>query len=291
MNNERNALMMIDANAVVETRGLGLWYEGFTALDGIDLRVTRGSIVGLVGRNGAGKSSLLHCLLGLTRAQRGSARLLGCDAGALDDATRNRLGFCSQRPDLLEWLTVDEHVAYIGAFYERWSAERARELAMLFELPGAVRVRSLSPGELQRLSIVLALAHDPELVVLDEPVASLDPLARREFMRTLFEGTPGRTAIISSHLLGDLERVVSHIVFLRRGRVQLAGEWDEIAENVRQVESGTALPPQPGLVASHEADGAWRHIVDRRTFARDALAPGAGERSLNLDDLFAELQA
>jgi ABC-2 type transport system ATP-binding protein len=281
-----------DGTVAVEARGLGLWYDdGTMALDGVDLRAPPGSVVGLVGRNGAGKSSLLHCLLGLTQAQRGEARLLGHDPMALDDPVRNRIGFCSQSPDLLEWLTVEEHVAYIGAFYERWSRERAHDLSVLFELPGAVRVRSLSPGERQRLALVLALAHDPELVLLDEPVASLDPLSRRDFLRVLFEGTPGRTAILSSHLLSDLERVVSHVVFLRRGRVQLAGEWDEIAENVRQVQSRQALPAQPGLLGSRQQDGLWWHVVDRRAFDRDALAPLAGERSLNLDDLFAELNS
>jgi len=278
------------ADAAIRIERLSLRYDSVTVLKGIDLQVERGSIVGLVGRNGAGKSSLMNCLVGLTRPQDGAAHVLGAPSIALPDAVRERIGYVAQRPDLLEWLTVGEHVQYIGSFYANWSRERARALCLRFGLVEGARVRRLTPGEQQRLALVLALAHDPELLLLDEPVSSLDPLGRRDFLRLLFEGFEPRTAIISSHLLGDLERVISHVVFLHEGRVQLAGAWDEIVEQVRQVRSAQAIAELPGLLRSRAHDGQWQHLVDLRRYPRSALPTDRSERALNLDDLFEELQ-
>ncbi len=129
---------------------------------------------------------------------------------------------------------VWQHIEYIGSFYPRWSAERAHLLCQRLMLDEGAEVSALSVGDQQKLALVLAMAHDPDLLLLDEPVASLDPLARRDFMRLLFEDdatrdTP-RTVLLSSHLLTDLERVVSHVVILRDGRVQVQGEWDALQE-------------------------------------------------------------
>jgi ABC-2 type transport system ATP-binding protein len=229
------------AAPAIECQSLSLSYNGKPVLDRVTLALPAGAVVGLVGRNGAGKSTLLRCLAGLTLPGSGSSRLLGCDSTALDDATREQLGYVSQLGDLLPWLTVWQHVSYIGSFYTRWKADHAQALCARLALDESAKVGTLSVGEQQKLALVLALAHDPALLLLDEPVASLDPLARRDFMRLLFEeaenhrGTP-RTVLLSSHLLTDLERVVSHVVLLNKGRVQLQGPWDALQE-----EHGRAL--------------------------------------------------
>lgn len=219
----------------IHARDLRLAYDGKTVLDHIALDVPQGAVVGLVGRNGAGKSTLLRCLVGLTLPDAGASALLGCASGALDDATRERLGYVSQTGDLLPWLTVWQHVEYIGSFYPRWEKARAAALCERLDLAHKAKVSALSVGEQQKLALVLALAHDPDLLLLDEPVASLDPLARRDFMRLLFEDdvqrAMPRTVLLSSHLLSDLERVVSHVVFLHAGRVQLQGAWDDLIEH------------------------------------------------------------
>ena len=221
----------------LQCRDLSLLYGSHAVLDQVTLDIPEGAVVGLVGRNGAGKSTLLRCLVGLTLPSAGQASLLGQPSAALPDAVRARLGYVGQQPDLLPWLKVWAHVQYIGSFYPRWDERRARRLCEQMTLDLRQRVDALSLGEQQKLSMVLALAHDPDVLVLDEPVASLDPLARREFMRLLFsaEGitspreTP-RTVLLSSHLLTDLERVASHVVMLHEGRVTLQGPWDALQE-------------------------------------------------------------
>ena len=209
-----------------------------TILDAIALAVPRGAVVGLVGRNGAGKSTLLRCLAGLTEPDAGSSTLLGCPSLQLSDQVRSRLGYVAQTPDLFEWMTVLDHLKLIGSAYLHWSEERCLILAARLALPLFGKVRDLSGGDQQKLAVVLALAHDPDLLLLDEPVASLDPLTRQEFMRAMFGNREnnGRTVIISSHILTDLERVVSHVAFMREGRLQLFDTWDAMLDCLRLVE-------------------------------------------------------
>ena len=225
-------------DAAIDARDLGLRYGNHAALDQVSLRVPVGAVVGLVGRNGAGKSSLLRCLVGLTVPSQGSSTVLGSPSLALSDAVRSRLGYVSQGGDLLGWLTVWQQIETLGSFYSNWDAAQARALCERLALPTGAKVSALSGGDQQKLAIVLALAHDPDVLILDEPVASLDPLTRRDFMRLLFEGDvkrkQPRTVLLSSHLLTDLERVVSHLIFLREGRIQLQGAWDELQERHAQ---------------------------------------------------------
>jgi ABC-2 type transport system ATP-binding protein len=271
----------------VSVQDVSLNYGGPPVLDNISFQLPPGAVVGLVGRNGAGKSTLLRCLLSLSLPQSGSVQVLGDAAHELSDTTRERIGYVPQLPDLVEWMTVWQHVSYIGSFYSRWSEKTARDLCIRFELPLDLKVKSLSVGDKQKLSIILALAHDPELVLMDEPVASLDPMMRREFMRALFDTEQTRTILISSHLLSDLERVVSYVAFMREGRLQLMGGWDELSENLRIVSLPEALPKQAGLVAERLDQDGWRAIVDKRVSGMQRHAESGAVPTL--DDLFVEL--
>jgi len=276
----------------VVAEAVSLRYRSDTVLDCVDLQVPEGAVVGLVGRNGAGKSTLLRCLVGLTVPDSGRCALLGAPSVDLPDSVRGRLGYVAQTPDLFGWLNGEGHLERLGALYPRYSRRRACELAHLLDLPLGPRADRLSVGDQQKLSVVLAMAHDPDLLVLDEPVSSLDPLARRSFMRALFERREDadrpRTILISSHLLTDLERVVTHVVFLRSGRVQLAGEWDELAEHLRLLvlpADAAVSTHAAGVLHRRESAGDLRLVLD----ARLAGAAAAGGRPLNLDDLFEEI--
>jgi len=279
-----------EQKGAIGCRQLSLRHDYSTVLDDISLEIPRGAVVGLVGRNGAGKSTLLRCMVGLATPSTGAAHLLGCPAQDLSDAVRARLGYVAQTPDLFEWMSVHEHLQTIGQAYPAWSEKRCLLLATRLNLPLGRMVRKLSGGDQQKLAVVLALAHDPEVLILDEPVASLDPMSRRDFMRSLFaergdlpasDNEP--TILISSHLLSDLERVVSHVAFLRDGRLQLFGAWDEMLEHLRLVPRGTGAVPTPSVVFQNR----MQYIVDTRHVPQLA---DTGQ-VLSLDELFTELNS
>lgn len=257
-------------------------------LDSVSLDIAAGAVVGLVGRNGAGKSTLLRCLAGLAAPDSGSAALLGCPSLQLTDPVRERIGYVAQTPDLFEWMTVEEHLFTIGRAYPRWDKNRCLALAARLDLPLTTRVSALSGGDQQKLSVVLALAHDPDVLLFDEPVASLDPMTRREFMRAMFGGERAdqRTVIISSHILSDLERVVTHVAFIREGKLQLVDDWDAMLECYRLLPAALAASPIAPEAVVHVTRGGQR-LVDTRH------APELAEtgRPLSLDELFVELNS
>lgn len=270
-------------------QGLGVFrYDKWTlakghVLQGIDLAIPEGAVVGLVGRNGAGKSTLIRALLGLQTVDEGQSRLLGSPSLHLPDAVKERLGYAAQTPDLFAGLCGTEHFDEMAAVYQGFDRQLATLLAMRLDVPLGRNADQLSLGDQQKLAVVLALAHDPDLVILDEPVASLDPISRRDFMRVLFSmrkrETP-RTVLISSHLLSDLERVVSHVLFLREGRVQLFEAWDDCAEHLR-VQAWPERPVSLPSGALHwSASGGGRLLVDTRR-----CEAAAGAQALGMEDL------
>ena len=263
--------------------------ERRTVLDDISFTLPEGAVMGLVGRNGAGKSSLLRCLVGLAVPQAGGSQLLGSPSLDLSDEVRERLGYVAQTPDLFGRLNGTEHLREMAALYHHFDDRRALLLALKLDLPMGIRADKLSLGDQQKLSVVLALAHRPALLILDEPVASLDPLARRDFMRELFaDADAQRSVLISSHLLSDLERVVTHVMFLREGRIQLVDSWDALMENLRLI-ACAEVPTHAGVVHSRRVDQGRHALVDLR--APEAPADWQQGQVLRMDDLFEELNA
>ncbi len=283
-------------DAAIHASYLTLRRQGAKVLDNVTLDIPAGAVVGLAGRNGAGKSTLLRCLAGLAVPDEGSASLLGCPSLQLTDAVRERIGYVAQTPDLFEWMSVREHLFTIGRAYPRWDEQRCLALAARLDLPLDARVSALSGGDQQKLSVVLALAHDPDVLLCDEPVSSLDPMTRREFMRALFGGErtdaagnvldQARTVVISSHILSDLERVVTHVAFIRAGRLQLVDSWDAMLECYRLIPAAISNGPvPPDAVVHHTAAG--QRLVDTR---RAPALAGTG-RPLSLDEMFVELNS
>ena len=271
---------------VIRASGLTLRRKQTDVLHDISLAIPAGAVVGLVGRNGAGKSTLLQCLAGLVSPDAGSSELLGCPSLDLSDAVRERLGYVAQTPDLFGWMTVLEHLQTIGRAYPRWNEERCLALALRLDLPLSASVSKLSGGDQQKLAVVLALAHDPDVLLFDEPVSSLDPLTRREFMRAIFSTGQQRerTILISSHILSDLERVVSHVAFIRAGRLQAFDSWDAMLEHYRLAPQGSAAPADAVV---WRGAGSGQLLVDSRRAPHLADA----SRALTLDELFMELNA
>lgn len=209
-------------------------FDTTEVLKGIDLDVPHGSIVGLLGTNGAGKSTLIKSLLGLLKIDSGTASVYGEDPWDLSGATKNRLGYVPQVIKLYPWMRVSQVIDYTGAFYDGWDAAHCESLMELWELDGAKWIKTLSGGQLQRLAIILALGHKPSLLILDEPAASLDPVGRRSFLKSLLEmnAEAEQTVLFSTHITSDLERVASHVAFLDDGRVDFFGELEELKDRV-----------------------------------------------------------
>lgn len=221
---------------ILEMRGVRKSFTSTKVLDGVDLAVPAGSVVGLLGKNAAGKSTLLKCALGLLRPQAGTVTLLGEPAWSLSAAAKARIGYVPQEISLYPWMTVSQVIEYTAAFYPRWNGPLTQRLLGEFELDPKGRVALLSVGQLQKLAIVLALGHEPDLLVLDEPVASLDPGSRRQFLKTVLEvAGAGRTCLFSSHITSDLERVADRVAVLKRGRIVYQGEMDTLKDQVKRL--------------------------------------------------------
>jgi ABC-2 type transport system ATP-binding protein len=226
---------------IVQLDKISKSFQYKSVLSGLSLDVRPGQVIGLLGRNGAGKSTLMECMLGLREVDAGTARLFGEDARRPSDATRAKVGYVPQKSDLFEWLTPNQLLDYFRALYPRWNEAKVESLLDRWGFGASQRLQQiskLSGGEKQRLSIIRALAHDPELLVLDEPVAALDPVGRREFLQELVNDVieRGTTVIFSTHILTDLERVALDIAFLKDGRITLQGPLDELLEK-----SGSSL--------------------------------------------------
>jgi ABC-2 type transport system ATP-binding protein len=216
-------------SSVLSARGLGKRYGRRWALKECDLDVPAGHVVGLVGPNGAGKTTLLHLAVGLLTPTAGSIDVLG-NAPSDDPTQLARVGFVAQDTPTYARLTVDDHLALGAHMNPNWDAAMARQRIDDLDLDPKQRAGTLSGGQRAQLALTLAVAKRPEFLLLDEPVASLDPLARREFLQSLMEvvAEHGVSVVLSSHLVADLERVCDYLVVLVASRVQIAGEVDEL---------------------------------------------------------------
>ncbi|MBB5781402.1 ABC transporter ATP-binding protein [Nonomuraea jabiensis] len=215
--------------SVLQAQGLGKRYGRRWALRECSIDIPAGHVVGLVGPNGAGKTTLLKLAGGQLEPSAGGITVLG-DRPAATPAQLARVGFVAQDTPVYAGLTVAEHLRLGARLNPRWDASAARERIAQLGLAPAHRAGKLSGGQRAQLALTLGLAKRPELLILDEPVASLDPLARREFLQGLMEATVEHefSVVLSSHLVSDLERVCDFLVVLVDSRVQVAGEVDEL---------------------------------------------------------------
>jgi ABC-2 type transport system ATP-binding protein len=221
--------------SAVQTEGLGKRYGSKWALRDCTLQVPAGTVTALVGPNGAGKTTLLQLAVGLLKPSTGDVRVLG--RSPQDEAAEllPRIGFVAQEHPLHKGFTIGETLRLGRKLNPGWDDTAARERIQRLDLPLKQKVGKLSGGQQAQVALTLALAKHPELLLLDEPVASLDPLARREFLNTVMEAVSetGMTVLLSSHIVADLERVCDHLVILSDAHAQLAGAIDEILASHR----------------------------------------------------------
>lgn len=219
---------------VVEFHNIHRSYQrGDDVLNGVTFDLEAGQVVGLVGKNGAGKTTLLRIALGLLEAQQGTVRLFGLDPRSEPIEVKSRVGFVSEDQILPPFLRVEQVLDLHRSLFPTWDETIARSLIERFAIPHRSKIRTLSKGQARQVALVCAVAHQPELLLLDEPAAGLDPAARREFLETSIQllNQSGTTILFSSHYMTDVERLADRIVMLHDGRVLIDSQLDDLREH------------------------------------------------------------
>ncbi|MCY4094904.1 MAG: ABC transporter ATP-binding protein [Gammaproteobacteria bacterium] len=221
----------------LELSCVSLSYDEINVLNGTNLKLEQGSVTGLLGRNGCGKTTLMRVALGLMHADGGEATVFGVPSEDSPSEIRRRIGYVPQAFDNFSWMKVKDCVEFVASFYQdEWNAELIARLIKEWRLANR-KIGELSPGDQQKVSILLGIGHMPDLLLLDEPVAKLDPAARREFLRMLVEMNidHDQTILLSSHITSDVERICSHIAILHEGRIVCQSSIDALKQHVRLV--------------------------------------------------------
>lgn len=222
---------------IIEARGLTRYYGGTRGVAGLDLDVPEGSVMGILGLNGSGKTTAIKLALGLLVPNSGSATIWGEDPVDISAATRSRIAYVADEAELPAWMSLHEGMELYASYFPQWDAANAADLVRRFDLPMRQRFSTLSKGQKRRFFLCLALAQQPELLVLDEPAGALDPVIRREFMDLLMELRSARnvTILFSSHILSDVERIVDRVAFICEGKCILQDDLDTLKARVKRL--------------------------------------------------------
>ncbi|SEA68260.1 ABC transporter ATP-binding protein [Alkalimonas amylolytica] len=286
--------------AILEITALRRAYEGRQVLKDITASATQGDVIALLGKNGAGKTTLLETILGFAVPEQGEVRLFGTLSTEIGPNEKQRIGFVPQQDELLEQLTAEEHLKLFARCQPGWDHALCQRLCQSWDIPLARTVSKLSPGQRQKLAIILALSHKPELLILDEPVASLDPMARRQFLTELVTiAADQQSAIIfSSHIVTDMERVANKIWLLKDQQLVWQDEQDTLKEAVVRLHISARQPLPENLSLPHCL---YQHMQDHQgtiTLAQwhpeqkeeleQALQAWIRVEHLGLEDIFLE---
>lgn len=283
---------------VLVARGLKRFYGNHAAVDGVDLEVHAGEIYGFLGINGAGKTTTIRMLMGIIAAQAGTISLLGMQTRRTGIKLKRHIGYVSQEQNFYPWMTCERLGKFVGSFYPTWDKLEFCRLLEIFEIPGGRRVSQLSGGMKAKLALALAIAPKPELLILDEPTAGLDPAARRDFLDIIVSQArvSGRTTFFSSHLIDEVERSADRIGIIHAGKMKFEGPLIELRSQVQRVrfprftsdQSAIRVPDVFQLWSQRESDGvrlatyrapaeAWKQLV---------LPDSCVVESLSLEDIF-----
>jgi len=243
---------------VIQLTNIAKRYGAQTALSALNMQVPEGAVYGLLGQNGAGKSTCLRLIMGLLRADAGQIQILGQNAEQLSAETRQQIGYSSESMRVVPWLTVAQALNYTRSFYPDWDSDYVNNWLKKLELNPAARVFSLSRGNRQKLGLIMAIGHRPKVLILDEPAGGLDPIARRIFLESMIEllHESGTTIVISSHQMQDLERICDHVGVINHGRMQAEGELEQFKLQTRRLRVMQSQPlPELGLSVIHHLQG------------------------------------
>lgn len=285
------------SDLVIRARELHKSFGETKAVRGVSFDVEAGRLFGLIGTNGAGKSSTIRMLLGLSRPDSGSVEVYGEDALRMSRATRRRIGYLSETPIEDHGLPLSALLRYYSSFFPAWDWKRVQALTDRMKVKTDRALTDMSAGERRRCELVLTLAHDPDLLILDDPAVGLDATVRRDFLWAALELARdcGKTIVFTSHVLHDVERIVDSVVILREGVVHAQDDLDTLLARTKRLvyrdTDTSTVAPVKGEV-SREQRGRDLVIVTERfdeSLARTARAGAAEVENMNLEDIFCEI--
>ncbi len=289
MNTSSNSAPAIDIQGVHKA------FRRNQVLRGMNLQVERGKTFAFLGRNGAGKTTTIQLLLGLLNRDEGAIRVLGHDPEQQPLEVRSNVGYLAEDQTMYGWMKCSDILRFLAPFYPTWDHDLALTYAKEFEVPLQTKIKHLSKGQNVRLGLVLALAHRPELVILDDPALGLDPIMRKQFNRDLITHLQGegRTIFYSSHLLYEVEPVADEVAILKDGQIVRQAETEQLRADVKQIvlnRQSAALIYEQLSVLDHRPDGDdVAFTVEGAEAALETLQrEGAEHRvvDLNLDEIF-----
>ena len=252
-------------SSVIKFDGVTKRYGNRMALDSVSFDVPAGVVFALLGENGAGKSTAIKTMMGLLESTSGKIEVLGLDPRKKGDEIRRRCGYIPESPALYDWMKVSEIAWFASGCYSESFLPNFYKLAEEFELPLDMKIKALSKGGRAKVSLALAMAHQPELLVLDEPTSGLDTLVRRKFLESMVDvAATGRTVLLSSHQIGEVERVADHVAIIHAGKIVACDTLDNLkSQHERWVITfssvDNSLPDFEARIISHEGLGTRRH--------------------------------
>lgn len=288
---------------MLDIKNLQRKIDGVTIIKSVTAQVKAGDVIALLGKNGAGKTTLLETLLGFSFPSFGGVKVWGDNATEMTGDIKQRIGFVPQQDELLVGFNGREHIDLFKAFRKTWNSELVERLVAEWLIPMDIAARKMSVGQRQKLSILLAIAHEPELLILDEPVASLDPVARRQFLQQLVDiaADENRAIIFSSHIVSDMERVANQVWMLQNGELSYQGGLDDLKESIARltISAQEDLPTNLGLhhVVKQRIQGkqAWVTLKNWAPEKQEEIAQKFNAEVqveyLSLEDIFLELNA
>ncbi len=279
----------------IATRGLVKRYRSIDAVNGLSLSVPKGAIYTLVGRNGSGKTTTIRMLLDLARPDSGTVHVLGMDSHAERTKVLERVGYVSDRPLLGGW-TGEQLVRFNRGFYPRWSDELAARYVRVFDIPMKQKFRNLSRGNQTKMWLLLALAQQPDVLILDEPTAGLDPVVTDQLLRVLVDdvASDGRTVFMSSHHLSEVERIADWVGMIDKGKLLLEAPMEELRAKFRRIQvAGVAETTPAAAMRVRRSGGSTEYVVrDGAEEFVDALeregATVLQSSPMNLSEIFLE---
>ncbi|UNK16587.1 ABC transporter ATP-binding protein [Paenibacillus sp. N3/727] len=233
---------IIDVNPAIELQGISKNYDSFQ-LDDVSMIVPKGYITGLIGPNGAGKSTIIKMIMGMVVPDQGEIKMNGKRYTSDTGAFKEKIGYVSDENIFYDYLTLNQIIKMTAPFYKRWNDESLRQMMKMFQLPGNKKIKDCSKGMKMKFSIALAMARDPQILILDEPTAGLDPVFRRELLDLFSEYIldESRSILFSTHNTVDLDRIADYVTFINGGHVVFSDIKDEVIDHYVVIKGSTDL--------------------------------------------------